>query len=415
VVGDASGAPGTDDLTGGETDEATGEVPATGAGDIGYREPREPDFRAERRYGDRDRRDVRDDRGRGVRDDRGRGPRDDRGFRGPREDRGPRGERDRRGSRDDRERAPRGGARGYGRGDDLREGSAVEAAPSFPEDINPRALSAEVRDELRSLSQSTADAVARHLVAAGQLLDDEPEEALAHARAARQLAPRIAAVREALGLAAYRNGEWQSAIAELRTYHRLTGRQTHLAVIADSERALGRPERAVDIYRTADRSKLEPSEAVELLIVAAGARGDLGQREAAVAMLQVRELASASREPWVARLRYAYADSLLTVGRRDEAREWFARAAEIDDELTTDATERMLDLDGVVLDDTDQAFDEDLDDEDVDDKEADEEEEDLDPDDEDEDFDAVAGHDADLARKAAEKGDGEPDGRQADR
>jgi tetratricopeptide (TPR) repeat protein len=175
------------------------------------------------------------------------------------------------------------------------------------------------------------------------------------------LAPRIAAVREALGLASYYNGEWQAAIAELRTYHRLTGRQTHLAVIADSERALGRPERAVDIYRTAERSTLAPDEAIELLIVASGARGDMGQRDAAVAMLQVPELTAGPRETWTVRLRYAYAESLLAAGRREEAREWFARAAEIDDDVATDAAERLLELDGVALDEAD--FDDDLEDE----------------------------------------------------
>ena len=114
-------------------------------------------------------------------------------------------------------------------------------------------------------------------------------------------------------MAAYRAGQWQTAIGELRAYHRMTGRQTHLAVLADCERALGRPERAIDMYRAADRDALAPDEAVELLIVAAGARADLGQHEAAVAMLQVRELTST--EPWAARLRYAYADALLAMGR----------------------------------------------------------------------------------------------------
>jgi tetratricopeptide (TPR) repeat protein len=191
--------------------------------------------------------------------------------------------------------------------------------------------------------------VARHLVAAGQLIDEDPEEAMAHALAARRLASRIAAVREAVGLAAYAAGEWQTAIAELRTYHRMSGKQTHLAVLADCERALGRPERAVDIYRAADKAALVSVEAIELLIVAAGARGDMGQKDAAVAMLQVRELAGEADEPWAARLRYAYADALLAVGRREEAREWFARAADADTEATTDAAERLLELDGVVL------------------------------------------------------------------
>ncbi|MEE6306395.1 Replicase polyprotein 1ab [Plantactinospora veratri] len=200
-----------------------------------------------------------------------------------------------------------------------------------------------------SLAKPVAETVARHLVATGALIDDDPGLALEHALAARSLAARIAPVREAVGLAAYRAGEWQTALAELRTYHRMSGRQTHLAVLADCERALGRPERAIDLYRGADRESLDPAGAVELLIVAAGARGDMGQGDAAVAMLQVRELTATPAEPWTARLRYAYADALLAVDRREEAREWFARAAEVDEFGETDAAERLLELDGVVL------------------------------------------------------------------
>nr|WP_230688772.1 Replicase polyprotein 1ab [Micromonospora sp. WMMC415] len=199
-----------------------------------------------------------------------------------------------------------------------------------------------------------AEKVARHLVATGQLIDEDPAEALAHALAARRLASRIAAVREAVGLAAYHAGEWQTAVAELRTYHRMTGLQSHLAVLADCERALGRPERAVDLFRGADRTKLDQAVAIELLIVAAGARGDLGQKDAAVAMLQVPELTSDAAEPWTSRLRYAYADALLAVGRREEAREWFSRAAEVDTDGETDAAERLLELDGVVIEGDDE-------------------------------------------------------------
>ncbi len=196
-----------------------------------------------------------------------------------------------------------------------------------------------------------AEQVALRLIAAGELLDDEPEVALAHTLIARRLASRIAAVREAVGLAAYRAGQWQTTIGELRAYHRMSGRQSHLAVLADCERALGRPERAIDMYRSADGELMSRAEAIELAIVAAGARADLGQRDAAVAMLQLPELTS--DEPWVARLRYAYAAALLAAGRREEAREWFARAAEVDEDAATDAAERLLELDGVVLDDAD--------------------------------------------------------------
>ncbi|MFE9694089.1 Replicase polyprotein 1ab [Micromonospora sp. NPDC005806] len=215
-------------------------------------------------------------------------------------------------------------------------------------------LDSTVRAELLSLAKPVAESVARHLVATGLLIDDDPEEALAHAMAARRLASRIAAVREAVGLAAYHAGEWQTAIAELRTYHRMTGLQSHLAVLADCERALGRPERAIDLFRGAERDKLDQAVAIELLIVAAGARGDLGQKDAAVAMLQVRELTTDSSEPWAARLRYAFADALLAVGRREEAREWFSRAADVDSEGETDAAERLLELDGVVIEGDDE-------------------------------------------------------------
>jgi tetratricopeptide (TPR) repeat protein len=216
-------------------------------------------------------------------------------------------------------------------------------------DLDPRSLDNEVRGQLRALARGVAEQVSLRLVATGQLLNDDPEAALEHALIARRLASRIPAVREAVGLAAYRAGEWQTAIGELRAYHRMSGRSTHLAILADCERALGRPERAIDMYRAADADELSPEESTELLIVAAGARADLGQREAAVAMLQVPELSSA--EPWVARLRYAYADALLGAGRTEEARAWFARAAEADEDDLTDAAERLLDLDGVLITD----------------------------------------------------------------
>nr|WP_307873252.1 Replicase polyprotein 1ab [Actinoplanes ovalisporus] len=196
--------------------------------------------------------------------------------------------------------------------------------------------------------------MARHLVAAGQIIDEDAELALQHAVAARRLASRIAVVREAVGLAAYAAGDWTTAIAELRTYHRMTGKQTHLAELADCERALGRPERAIDLFRGADIDKMDKNGAIELLIVAAGARGDLGQHDAAVAMLQVRELTGDEDAEWAARLRYAYADALLAAGRRDEAREWFTRAATADDDGLTDAAERLLELDGVTIEDDDQ-------------------------------------------------------------
>jgi tetratricopeptide (TPR) repeat protein len=252
------------------------------------------------------------------------------------------------------------------------------------------------------LAKPVAETVARHLVATGKLIDDDPNLALEHAIAARRLASRIAAVREAVGLAAYQAEEWTTAIAELRTYHRMTGRQTHLAVLADCERALGRPEKAIDLFRSAEREKLGRNEALELLIVAAGARGDMGQHDAAAAMLQIRELSVESEEPWAPRLRYAYADALLEAGRTEEAREWFGRAAAVDSEGITDAAERLLEMDGIEIDDDEDdeyesdvdakssdrdAVDRDADDDDLDDEDEDEDRAEDDEDDDDEEDD----------------------------
>jgi hypothetical protein len=218
----------------------------------------------------------------------------------------------------------------------------------LPDDVDPRDLDMDTRKQLMSLSKDTADVVARHLVMAGRLMDDTPELALAHARAARALAGRVGAVREANGLVAYVAGEWAEALSELRTARRLTGEPDHLAVMADCERALGHPDRALLVSEDPQAKGLNPATRVELLIVASGARRDLGQADAAVISLQVAALEGPVRA-WTARLRYAYADALLDAGREDEARQWFARAAEVDEGGQTDAEDRLLELDGVVF------------------------------------------------------------------
>jgi tetratricopeptide (TPR) repeat protein len=202
-------------------------------------------------------------------------------------------------------------------------------------------LDPEARRDLRGLPRDLADLVARHLVAVGELVDDEPEAALVHARFARHLASRVAIVREAAGLAAYHAGEWAEALSELRASRRMGG-DGHLPVMADAERALGRPERAIDLSRSPEARDLEPEEAVELLIVVSGARRDLGEHDAAVVGLQVPELDASRDEPWVPRLFYAYAEALQAAGRTDDAVRAFLEAARADVEGETDAEERAI-------------------------------------------------------------------------
>jgi hypothetical protein len=243
-----------------------------------------------------------------------------------------------------------------------------------------------------------AQLVGGHLVMAGRLIDEDPEQAYKHARTAQQLAPRLAATREALGLAAYLSDRYAEALSELRAARRITGSNHQWAVMADCERGLGRPEKALEMAQAPEAKELDKGTQIELRIVAAGARRDLDQVDAAVAMLQGADLTPAQIEPWTARLRYAYADALLEADREAEAREWFARAAEVDSDGITDAEDRIAALDGVVFDEEDEddataevdgeSFEDEDEEEDEDDEDFDDEaeaDEDLEDDDDDED------------------------------
>jgi tetratricopeptide (TPR) repeat protein len=228
--------------------------------------------------------------------------------------------------------------------------------PLLTDDITAAGLDTEVRRDLRGLQRDTAESVARHLVAAGTLVDEDPQLALQHARFARTRASRIAVVREAAGIAAYHAGEWAEALGELRAARRMGGGPGHLAVMADIERALGRPERALELSRGPEVRSLERADGIELAIVAAGARRDLGELDAAVVSLQLPELDPARRDPWSARLFYAYADNLLAAGREADALQWFVHAADADEDGETDVHRRIAELTGEPLPDDDIAF-----------------------------------------------------------
>jgi tetratricopeptide (TPR) repeat protein len=189
---------------------------------------------------------------------------------------------------------------------------------------------------------------------AARLLDDDPDAAYEHALAARRCGPRVGVIREAVGLAAYASGRWAEALAELRTARRISGISEHWPVMADCERALGRPERALQMAADPEAKKLDRAGLVELRIVVAGARADLGQLDAAVVTLQTPDLNEAAVTPWSARLRYAYAAALEAVGRDTDARLWYTRAAEVDPDGTSGAAERLLELDGIVFSESDE-------------------------------------------------------------
>ncbi|MEV6864257.1 hypothetical protein AB0M44_25020 [Streptosporangium subroseum] len=174
-------------------------------------------------------------------------------------------------------------------------------------------------------------------------------------------------IREAVGIAAYHSGHFAEALSDLRAARRMTGSDSFLPVMADCERGLGRPERALDLIRSKEAEHLDRLGKIELAIVESGARRDLGQKDAAVITLQrLPELRDTHPQPWSARLAFAYADALSEAGHEGPATEWFGRAMAFDEDGETDAAERYAELTGTVIED----LEEDEDDEDGESDEA---------------------------------------------
>jgi tetratricopeptide (TPR) repeat protein len=214
-------------------------------------------------------------------------------------------------------------------------------------DLDPAVLSA-----LRGLDPRAVERVAGHLVAAGTLVDDDPAAALAHARAARDRATRVAAVREAVGVAAYAAGDYAEAARELRAYRRMSGDESYRAVLADCERALGRPEVALRLVAEALAASPGADESAELRLVEAGARRDLGEQAAARLVLEAaltEGLPGARLDPTMLdsadagrlRLASAYADLLAGEGEHALSVEWFTAVAAADPEDAVGALARL--------------------------------------------------------------------------
>lgn len=213
----------------------------------------------------------------------------------------------------------------------------------------PSDLDRGARAELKTLSKDNAEAVARHLVMASRLVDDDIGLAHLHALAAARRAGRIAVVRETLAITAYASGDFALALRELRTYRRLSGREDQLPLMVDSERGVGRPERALELGRSVPRSSLDTEVQVGLAIAMSGARLDLGQPEAALRELEIPQLDPDRAFAWSPALFDAYATVLEDLGRVEEAALWSSRSERAAAAL--DEGEELLDLDD--LDDED--------------------------------------------------------------
>ena len=226
-------------------------------------------------------------------------------------------------------------------------------APFIPDVVVPGDLDRVARNELKTLSKENAEGVARHLVMAARLIEDDPALAHQHAISAARRAGRIGVVRETLAITAYAIGDYALALRELRTYRRITGKDDQLPMMVDSERGLERPERALELGRSVPRASLPVPVQVELAIAMSGARLDLGDAQAALDELTIPQLDATLVFSYSPDLFAAYAAVLEELGREAEAEQWYARA---------DVAEAALEESGDPEVDTIEVIEEDLDD-----------------------------------------------------
>ncbi len=234
--------------------------------------------------------------------------------------------------------------------------------PLLPDDVTARDLHPSARNELRTLSKENADTVGRHLAMAVRMIDEDPALAHEHALAASRKAGRVAVVRESLAITAYAVGDFALALRELRTYRRISGSDDQIAMMVDSERGVGRPDRALEVGRAVDRDSLPIETRVELAVAMSGARLDLGDLERALRELDIPELNPDTAFPWSPGLFAARATVLEELGRLDEAARWTKLAEVAEAALDGDGSDDVLEIDEIEELDIDLDDDVDLDD-----------------------------------------------------
>ncbi|MEO6530981.1 MAG: hypothetical protein ABIN10_02155, partial [Specibacter sp.] len=240
---------------------------------------------------------------------------------------------------------------------DLRSSNRPDRdrSPHIDSDVTGEELDKVTRAQLRILDARNNEWVSKHLVMAGRLIDFEPELAFEHALAASRRGGRLACVREAVAMTAYAAGKYDEALRELRTFRRISGSNVHLPLMADCERGLGRPDRALDLIKSEDASTLDTAGKVELAIVESGARGDLGELDAALSALEIPQLDINRAFSFSPRLFRAYGMVLRAADRKAEAKTWERQALVAEEALGIDDSTDQIIMD--LGDDEDIALD----------------------------------------------------------
>jgi tetratricopeptide (TPR) repeat protein len=178
-----------------------------------------------------------------------------------------------------------------------------------------------------------------------ELLDrGDPKAAVVEAGRARALSSRSASVREVHGLALYGLGRWSEALAELKAYRRMSGRNDQNHLIGDCLRGMGKPAEAVPFADEAIKDRSVPNDVkAEAVIVAASALADLDRYAEALAFMARARTREDVAEPYTLRLWYVKGDILERAGRPRDAAEEFRKVVR-HDASAFDAAERLAQL-----------------------------------------------------------------------
>ena len=191
--------------------------------------------------------------------------------------------------------------------------------PKMPKGMEWSMLSKDERERLRGLSKEHAENIGLHILAAFALEESDPELALEHAKWVARQASRIDFARETLAFVAYRQGDYKLALREFRTAFRMNGFLDYLPFIADCERGMGEPKKAIETAMSDDAKYLRGESKAEMFLVYAGALGDLELWDKAIEI--VHTLGRSKGLAGEYRMRAVQAEQyfLEQAGRSDEA------------------------------------------------------------------------------------------------